>query len=142
MGRTYLFECPKCGYRAKVSGSPARGIHFAVRTVLCLECKELYDAVTALKTTAPRAAGAGGGMLNSARLGFSHAAKIPASPPTFQTALNRLPPGGAERLKWLHFKAACPVSARHRIREWNQPDKCPKCGLFLEQNAIPFRIWD
>jgi len=45
MGRTYLFECPKCGYRAKVSGGSDCGTRFGVQTVMCLDCKELHDAV-------------------------------------------------------------------------------------------------
>jgi hypothetical protein len=137
MGRTYLFECPKCGYRTKVAGGAERGIHFAVQTLLCYECKELYDAVTALKTvvtdfseiSAPQA------QLKTVRRARSAA-------PTFLAALNRLPPKGTKRLKWVNFKPACPLSARHRVRKWQPPDKCPKCGCFLERNAIPFRIWD
>lgn len=137
MGRTYLFECPKCGCRAKVAGGADRGIHLAVQTLLCYECKELHDAVTALKTAAPglAAMSAGQGPLQAAR-------RAAPAAPTFLAALNRLPPTGTKRLKWVYFKLACPVSARHRIREWQPPDKCPKCGCFLERNAIPFRIWD
>jgi hypothetical protein len=30
MGRSYWFECPKCGYRAKVSGRADRGLSFFV----------------------------------------------------------------------------------------------------------------
>jgi hypothetical protein len=64
----------------------------------------------------------------------------PKTAPKFAAALNRLPPRGARQ--WLKFKPVCPVSPLHRIRIWKQPDKCPRCGIFLEQNAIPFRIWD
>jgi len=46
------------------------------------------------------------------------------------------------RVRWQHFRIACPAFAHHRVREWNQPDKCPRCGLFLEPNALPFRLWD
>ncbi len=136
MGRTYLFECPKCGYRAKVAGGGARGFHFAVQTILCHDCKELHDAVTALKMAATGLAATSGGLqLKTGR-------KPAASAPTFLAALNRLPPGGSKRLRWVYFKAACPVSPRHRIREWQSPDKCPKCGCFLEPAATPFRLWD
>lgn len=137
MGRTYLFECCRCGYRAEVSGGADRGFRFAVRTVVCFECKELYDAVTELKVpTAPVLAR---WKLKTSRL---DAAPAPAKAPTFQTALNRLAFTGVNRFRWLRFKAACPASARHRIREWIQPGKCPKCGALLERNALPFRIWD
>ena len=139
MGRTYLFECPKCGYCARVSGGADRGVHFAVQTILCSECKELHDAVTGWKVPVPANAALQRWRLKTSRL---DSVKAPARPPTFEAALNRLPPGGAKRVRWLRFKAACPVSHRHRVREWHQPGKCPKCGVFLEGNAIPFRIWE
>ena len=49
MGRSYWFECPKCGYRARVSGRADQGLSFVVQTILCCDCRELYDAVTRLK---------------------------------------------------------------------------------------------
>jgi len=63
-------------------------------------------------------------------------------PPDFQTVLNRLPFKAVKRLKWLNFKLQCPVSPFHRVESWSAPDKCPRCGLYLEQNAIPYRIWE
>jgi len=123
MGRTYLFECFRCGYRAWVSGGAGAGEHFAVQTVSCADCKELYDAVTEFKAAASLVAGGGN--------------KIA---PGFAVALNRLPPRGARPR--LSFKAACPVSPLHHVRAWNRPDKCPKCGTFMEQNGLPFRLWD
>jgi hypothetical protein len=137
MGRTYLFECSRCGYRAKVSGGSDRGVHFAVQTIVCGECKELYDAVTDLKVVA--APTLSRWKLKTSRL---DAPKTAAKPPTFQSALNRLLPTGAKRFRWLHFEAVCPVAAHHRVVEWRQPGKCPKCGYFLECNAVPFRRWD
>lgn len=131
MGRTYLFECPKCSYRARVAGRAERGIHFAVQTILCHECRELYDAVIALQVLKSP------GLTNA----LAQRKSLP-SPPTFQTALNRLPPPANRALRWKHFKPACPVFAGHRIREWQAPDKCPKCGCHLERNALPFRLWD
>ena len=64
------------------------------------------------------------------------------APPSFQAVLNRLPPTGVRRFKWLPFKLQCPVSALHRVRSWNDPDRCPKCGIFLEKSALPYRLWD
>jgi NAD-dependent SIR2 family protein deacetylase len=121
MGRTYLFECSKCGYRARVSGGADRGRHAAVQTILCAECRELYDAVIEFKPSRP-----GEKNLKTA--------------PKFTALLNRLPPRGARR--WVKLKPACPFSPRHRIRLWKQPDKCPKCGTFLDPGVIPFRLWD
>jgi hypothetical protein len=129
MGRSYWFECPKCGYRAIVSGHVDQGLSFSVQTILCRECKELYDAVTRLKVPVES--------------GALHETKLPkarpkiTAPPTFQSALNRLPLAGVKRSQWLPFKLQCPVSAAHRVRGWNDPDRCPKFGIFLEKSALP-----
>ena len=137
MGRSYLFECPKCAYRALVAGGAAEGARFCVQTILCSECRQLHDAVTSLKVSLPRLAGDNG-------VGVRLAGKpkpLKAAPP-FAAVLNRLPLPGRVRSRWQKFKPACPVSAWHRVREWKAPDKCPRCGSFLEANAIPFREWD
>jgi hypothetical protein len=63
------------------------------------------------------------------------------APPTFQAALNRLACLGAAHSRWVSFELQCPVSARHRVQPWNDPDKCPRCGVHLEKSALPFRIW-
>jgi len=140
MGRTYLFECSRCGFRAKVSGRADKGFSFVVQTISCRDCKNLYDAVTRLKLPQPSLA---------ERLG--PAGLRPANPfrqkgmeaaPTFQAALNRLTIPGAARFKWLRFKIRCPVSSAHRIEVWNEPDPCPKCGMPLEKHPLPYRIWD
>ena len=136
MGRTYLFECTKCGYRAKVSGGEDSGLQFAVKTVFCRDCKELYDAVTALKV--PLASPLNRWQLKSSRL---DAVVAPIKPPRFQSVLNRLPPTG-RKFRWTRFKTACPVTPSHRIEDWKQPGKCPRCGILLEANAMPFRRWD
>jgi len=122
MGRAYSFECSKCGYHARVAGGASEGIHFAVQTIVCADCRELHDAVIRFKPS-PR-----------------QQDNPPKAAPKFAALLNRLPPRGVRT--WLKFKPACPVSPRHSVRLWKPPDKCPKCGVFLAQNAIPFRIWD
>jgi len=140
MGRSYWFECLKCGYRAKASGRADRGLSFCVQTILCRECKELYDAVTRLKVPDES-----GGLLSVGKLhkaGFPKARPNITTPPTFQSALNRLPLAGVKRFRWLAFKLQCPVSAFHRVRGWNEPDRCPKCGVFLEKSALAYRLWD
>jgi hypothetical protein len=142
MGRTYLFECPKCGYRSRVSGGGDHGFHFAVQTIVCLDCKELYDAVTELKIVVepPAVLNTGTALLRREKPVGTR--KKIVTPPAFQSALNRLLLTGAKQFRWLSFDAACLISPRHRVQKWNWPGKCPKCGLFLEQSAIPFRIWD
>jgi hypothetical protein len=140
MGRSYWFECPKCGYRAKVSGRADQGLSFVVQTILCCDCRELYDAVTRLKVPSEL-----GGL---GTFGGWRMARWPktrpriTTPPAFQAVLNRLLPKGVKRLKWLPFEIQCPVSAFHRVRSWNDPDRCPKCGVYLEKGALPYRLWD
>jgi len=140
MGRSYWFECPRCGYRAKVSGRADRGLDLFVQTILCRDCKELYDAVTRLRVTdKPAASERSPGWSRSKRLDLHRASN---TPPSFQSELNRLPRLGADTSGWLRFDLQCPVSALHRVQAWNEPDKCPKCRTYLEKNAIPFRIWE
>ena len=140
MGRSYWFECPKCGYRGKVSGRADRGLSFAVQTILCSDCKELYDAVTRLKV--PDHWGGLGTLSELRKARFPKAHARIASPPAFMAVLNRLPPAGSKRFRWLPFKLQCPVSAVHRVRSWNDPDFCPKCGIYLEKSALPYRLWE
>jgi hypothetical protein len=142
MGRTHVFECPKCGHRAKVAGGADRGFRFAVQTVLCSDCKVLLDAVTELRITATPPLAETLARKRLKPLADARRGRSPTRPPTFAAALNRLLPAGAEHFKWLRFKPACPVSPLHRVREWNRPDRCPKCGVLMEQTALPFRIWD
>jgi hypothetical protein len=52
MGRTYLFECPKCEYSARVSGREDRGFTVCVQTIVCRDCRRLYDAVVRLRVSA------------------------------------------------------------------------------------------
>ena len=140
MGRSYWFECPKCGYRAKVSGRAERGLSFFVQTILCRDCRELHESVTRLRV--PDESGGWGnlGGLRQTRLLKAHPRLT--APPSFQAVLNRLPAAGVRRFKWLAFKLQCPVSAIHRVRSWNDPDRCPKCDVFLEKSALPYRLWD
>jgi len=142
MGRSYLFECSRCGYRAKVSGKTDRGLDFFVQTILCRDCKQLHDAVTRLRIPAepPLALQKPNLGLRSRKLLNSQ--RIPTRPPNFDTALNRLPYRGVTRFRWLQFKPQCPVSHIHRIEEWTDPGKCPRCGLYLEKSALAYRIWD
>jgi hypothetical protein len=141
MGRTYWFECPRCSYRAKVSGRLDRGVDFFVTTILCRDCKQLYDAVTRIRwpEAAARRLGGDGFLLRPVLRPQSQA---PRTPPKFDAALNRLLLKGAGRFKWINFPAQCPVSQTHRVQSWNDPDKCPRCGMFLEKSALPYRIWE
>jgi hypothetical protein len=141
MGRSYWFECSRCGYRAKVSGGSDRGLNFMVQTIACRDCHQLYDAVTRLRVPDER------GLIGSAPVGLCRIKPlVPPQKlrraPTFQAVLNRLLYLGATRFKWLRFKLECPVSSSHQVQPWNEPAACPKCGLPLDKHALPYRIWD
>jgi hypothetical protein len=136
MGRSYLFECPKCSYRAIVSGGADEGAECAVQTTACRDCRSLFDSVVRLKVAD-----------NSLKIpaGFQRFRARKSShetPPTLEAALSRLPLAGIKKSQWLPFKIRCPVSPTHRVQAWKDPGKCPRCGNFMEKNALPFRHWD
>jgi hypothetical protein len=132
MGRTYLFECSKCGYRARVAGGASEGGQFTVQTISCADCRELFDAVTKVKSVTPEK------NEKEVPAKFSTKKNSQNLPPKLSVLLNRLP----QRGRWLKFKPLCPVKISHRVRLWKRPDKCPRCGAFLEHDGIPFRVWD
>ena len=122
MGQTYVFECEKCKYHTKVSGGQAEGMEFTVQTILCLNCREVRDAVTSAKVPL----------------------ESPPSPtpPSMQALINRLLLTGRIETRWEHYELSCVVSPEHVVRPWKDPGSCPKCGVFLERSGIPFRQWD
>ena len=141
MGRSYWFECSKCGYRVIVSGRADHGRDFGVQTVACQDCRKLYDAVICLRVPEE------GKQISTPFNAFrptpaALGSKKPARPPGMQALLNQLPYRGGRRFRWLHYEPGCPLSALHRVTLWNAPDRCPKCGVFMEQSALPFRLWE
>ncbi len=141
MGRSYWFECPKCSYRAKVSGRADRGLTLCVETVFCRDCKELRDVVTRLRVPETPPENPDARKLKNPGATLDGRSWALNRPPGFFEALGRLALG-LTRSRWLDFKPQCPVSPIHRVETWRDPGKCPRCGIFLEKNAIPFRIWD
>ena len=136
MGRSYWFECSRCGYRAKVSGRADRGLNFFVQTIVCRECKELYDAVIRLRVPGqPKVVPPGRAAFRSRLLPKTGA-------PTFQSVAGWLLYTGVKQFDWRTFPLECPVSPLHRVESWNAPDKCPRCGVLLDKNVLPYRIWD
>ena len=142
MGRSYCFECSKCGYRAIVSGGMDRGVQFWVQTVHCLDCRALHDALTRLKAADERTLGGLHKTSGIASQPGIHIHRYQGPPPTFAEALGRLQTKGAKRSRWVQFGLHCPVSKNHRVQAWNDPGKCPRCGAFLEKSSLPYRLWD
>ena len=138
MGRSYLFECPRCAYRAPVSGGPDRGLDVATLTIVCRDCRKLYDVVTRLRL--PRDARHATRLVRRAGA-TPHSVGAPEPPPPFEAALNRLFATGSN-LEWRVFRVRCPMAALHRVEPWNANGPCPRCATHLDRAATPFRIWD
>jgi hypothetical protein len=140
MGRSFWFECSRCGYRATVAGRADRGRDYFVQTVSCRQCKQLYDAVIRLRVPLPALMPLGIRADGMARLAPKF--RIPTVPPPFKEVMSRLPIRGASRFRWVRFKLQCPVSPDHRVQAWNDPGQCPRCGLPLDKNVLPYRVWE
>lgn len=136
MGRVYVFQCPRCEYTARVSGGAADGYHCATQTVVCADCRALYDAVVKLRVPERPAA-----PLRSRPKKTALPASLPPLPEPFDVS-RLLLFGEPPRTKWESRKLTCPVNASHRVEPWRSPGKCPRCGTFLGREGLPFRIWD
>jgi hypothetical protein len=134
MGRTYLFECPRCEYRVAVAGGVERGLVCQVQTIRCRDCSALVDVPTRVRVTGrevPRNPGLG-------------------RPDAWQDQLRRrfmdwhlqLPVGVASRDQWVALKLRCPVSPMHRIEPWTHPGKCPRCEVHMDRTVMPYRMWE
>jgi len=126
MGKTYLFECGLCHYQVKVSGGTAAGVDCDIQTVVCRDCRELFDVFTRVRR-------------QSSPVGKFRALH-PEIPPA---ALKGSPARGKP---WEESELACPMERdrhhKHRVEEWKDPGRCPRCGSYLEKNGLPFRVWD
>jgi hypothetical protein len=132
VGRTYLFECPQCQYRAKVSGGEDSGVHCAVQTVICRDCRELFDVFKRVRRYA-----------DSKEVIKFPAFFRPDIPPVILNESSFNPSSSpARRLVWKQLELACPTEPKHFVEAWKDPGRCPRCGNFLEKNGIPFRLWD
>ena len=147
MGRTFYLDCPYCQYRARVSGGADAGVNCVVQTIVCLDCRRLFDVFTRL------------------RLRDGEEELVPADAKT-RSGRNLLPtavvippfrlvdnpwsvfaPGPRSSVppkqrRWAEVKPVCPVAGFHRIKTWNSPGRCPRCGNYLEKSGFPYRLWD
>jgi hypothetical protein len=136
MGKTYWFECARCGYRAKVSGKEERGRYFHVQTIRCRECAKLFDAIIKARLPVQKPRPPQASPPRQMRL------RAIATPPRFEDLVNQLPPSGLKTLSWVKYPAQCPASATHRVEPWLHPGACPRCGVFMEMHGLPYRLWD
>lgn len=138
MGKSYSYECGRCGYTAKVSGGADRGVNLHVQTISCRDCHALYDAVIRMRVPDERWSRLWPRTFNWRR----QTRKESTSAPSFAAALNRLQCMGVPRYTWVRYRLQCPVSSLHRVDAWTDPGRCPKCGGEIEKAGGPFRLWD
>jgi hypothetical protein len=135
MGRSYLFECPKCGYKATVSGGEDEGLDCRVQTAHCRDCRKIFDAIIRLRVQRPASVR----LKNPSELRLG---KNSERPPAFEQVVHKLPLPTSKNYQWAEFDLQCPVSSSHKVQAWRDPGKCPICGVFLEQGGLPFRTWE
>ena len=138
MGKTYVFDCPKCGYRAKVSGGVADGLGRVVQTIECCDCKTLYDVMLRVRVADAKA------RLRPTIWGLNpfKPPEVECNPFEFSATIDKLLLKGLSQSQWVNLKVRCPLSKLHRTRSWKEPGKCPRCGTYLERPLIPYRVWD
>jgi len=132
VGKTYHFECPQCQYRANLSGGADGGLHCEIQTIICRDCRQLYDVFTRQRRRTDA--------MNLIKFPGFHRADIP---PVIlgESSINPWPEPPAP-LIWRATKLACPVEPDHFVEPWNDPGRCPRCGNFMERSGFPFRAWD
>ena len=113
----------------------------AIQTIVCHNCRELYDAFTRVRKRAPNFA-------ESKRLKKLFPGHITIPPMLLIQQVNReysaepRPRTPPPAMVWEKVKPTCPVSTLHDIEPWKDPGRCPRCGNFMEKNGYPFRLWD
>ena len=122
MGKTYLFECGLCHYRVKTSGGMDAGVDCDVQTVVCRDCRELFDVYTRVRRL-------------SSPMGKFKLLNLEIPP----AALVGSP---ARKKDWEKLSPACPRSGKHRVEAWRDPGRCPRCGNYMGKNGLAFRVWD
>lgn len=132
MGKTYLFECPQCQYRVKISGGADKGIHCEIQTVICHDCRALYDVFVRRQKREDS--------IEPIKFPGFYRPDIP--PPILGESSVNPPAEPSPPLVWHQTQLACPVEVEHSVEAWRDPGRCPRCGNFMEKNGFPYRAWD
>jgi hypothetical protein len=133
VGKTFLFECPQCQLRANVSGGADGGLNCDVQTVICRECRKLFDVFTRVRRATGRT---------------EFARNFPAftgqeiPPVILRESLFASKRADRRRFEWHRIKLSCPVSAKHFVEPWKNPGRCPRCHAFMEQQGLALRVWE
>jgi len=147
MGRTFHFDCPHCHYQARVSGGAETGLNCAVQTIVCLDCRQLFDVFTRLRQRdgdekPPPAKVKAGSTRRLLPTGLIIPPLRLVENVWSVFSPKRRPQSPVKQGRWENVKPVCPVTGSHRIKIWNAPGRCPRCGNYLDKNGFPFRLWD
>jgi hypothetical protein len=136
----YDFECPLCHYSACVSGGADEGINCATHTIVCRNCRRLFEVITRIRMrdNPSQPINAGNRMLSETEI---------VIPPLMlvENPLRNIPAETRPPLtptRWEEISLACPVSKSHHVEAWNEPGRCPRCGNYMEKNGFPYRVWE
>jgi hypothetical protein len=133
MGRTFHYHCTQCQYRASISGGADGGVNCDVQTIVCRECRELFDVFTRVRREL--------GHMKFAR-NFPAFVRLEIPPVILRDSLFAPKPAAPRRFEWQKLKLECPVTAKHFVEAWKHPGRCPRCHAFMEQEGLPFRLWE
>ncbi len=133
MGRTYHYQCTQCQYHVRISGGTDSGLNCDVQTIVCRECRELFDVFTRMRRAA--------GHKEFAR-NLSAFARPEIPPVILRDSLFARKRTEPRRFEWQKIKLECPVAAKHFVEAWKHPGRCPRCHGFMEQEGLPFRVWE
>ncbi|MGD1088272.1 MAG: hypothetical protein ABR955_06050 [Verrucomicrobiota bacterium] len=133
MGRTFHYQCSQCPYHARLSGGADSGVNCDVQTIICRECRELFDVFTRVRRVA--------GHKEFAR-NLSAFARPEIPPVILRDSLFAPKRAEPRRFEWQKIKLECPVAAKHFVEAWKYPGRCPRCHAFMEQEGLPFRVWE
>lgn len=138
MGKTYHFGCPHCHYRANVSGGMDEGVSCHVQTIICCDCRELFDVFTRVRKR-QRPAIARRTLMNS-EIVIPPALLIEQPVREFQ--VKPAPRPAPTPTFWENLQIFCPITKSHRVEPWQDPGRCPRCGNFMEKNGFPWKLWE
>jgi hypothetical protein len=133
VGKTFHFECPQCHYRANLCGGAAEGFYCEVQTIICRDCRELFDVFTRVRRRADEP---------PLPVKFPAFARAEIPPVILQDSLFAPTRRAPRPLIWEECQLICPAQPKHFVEAWNDPGRCPRCGNFMEKNGFAFRVWD
>jgi hypothetical protein len=133
VGKTFHFHCTQCQYRTTISGGADSGLNCDVQTILCRECRELFDVFTRVRRLVGH---------KEFAVKFSAFTRPEVPPVILLDSLFAPKRAEPRQFEWQKIKPACPAMPKHFVETWKHPGRCPRCHAFMEQAGLPFRVWE